>query len=194
MYIQRIQKCFDSRTRIILVQSLVLSVINYCLKIWGTTNKTQMLRAQRLQNFAAKVAKGGAKKYDHATPIIKELKWLKIENKFIYDVCSTVFKTINHKIPDWLLSLPTVGEMRSDRLSRQANLLYVPRTHTDMGAKSFNVLGPTLFNNIPLDIRNASNHSSFKQKLMLCTCVNRICKKCSAILKARKEKKGRLLM
>ncbi|KAK7073296.1 hypothetical protein SK128_022737 [Halocaridina rubra] len=33
-----------------------MSLINYCLKVWGCTNKTQLQRIQKLQNFAARVA------------------------------------------------------------------------------------------------------------------------------------------
>ncbi|KAK7084119.1 hypothetical protein SK128_004710 [Halocaridina rubra] len=35
-----------------------MSLINYCLKVWGCTNKTQLQRIQKLQNFAARVAVG----------------------------------------------------------------------------------------------------------------------------------------
>ncbi len=35
MYINRIKHSFDKPTRILDVQSLVLSVLNYCVTIWG---------------------------------------------------------------------------------------------------------------------------------------------------------------
>ncbi len=54
-----------------------------------------MSDAPKLHNFAAKVAIGGAKKFDHATPIIQELGWLKIEEKHVLDTCTVVFKIIN---------------------------------------------------------------------------------------------------
>merc|ERR1712035_91021 len=50
---------------------------------------------QKLQNFAAKVAKGNAKKYDQATPIIQELGWLKVKEKHELETCITVFKVLN---------------------------------------------------------------------------------------------------
>ncbi len=69
MYLNRIKDNFNKNTRITVVQSLVLSKINYCIKIWGASNKAQLVRVQKLQNFGAKVAIGNAKKHDHATPI-----------------------------------------------------------------------------------------------------------------------------
>jgi len=49
--LNRIGDCFERSTRIMVVQSLVLSIVSYCSRVWGTTNKTQIERVQKLQNF-----------------------------------------------------------------------------------------------------------------------------------------------
>ncbi len=102
MHIYRVSLNFEKRTRTIVVQSLVLSIINYCIRIWGTTNATLLSNVQKLQNFAAKVAVGGARKYDHVSPIIKELKWLKIKEKHVFDSCTTIFTTMHGSYLEWL--------------------------------------------------------------------------------------------
>ncbi len=84
MHIYRISLNFEKRTRTIVVQSLVLSII------WGTRNATLLSNVPKLQNFAPKVAVGGARKYDHISPIIKELKWLKIKEKHVFDTFTTI--------------------------------------------------------------------------------------------------------
>ncbi len=84
MHIYRISLNFEKRTRTIVVQSLVVSLVNYCIRIWCTTNAILLNNIQKLQNFAAKVAVGGARKYDHVSPIIKELRWLKIKEKHVF--------------------------------------------------------------------------------------------------------------
>ena len=76
-----------------------------------------------------------------------------------------VFKITRGELPNWLFSLPTVGEVRGSRESRQSNNLFIPRTHTDMGAKAFNVIGPRIFNNMPFEIRDCQSHNCFKLKL-----------------------------
>ena len=78
MYVNRIKDNFNKNTRIIVIQSLIMSIINYGITIWGSTNSTQIERVQKLQNFAAKVALGGAARSGHVTPFLKELRWLKI--------------------------------------------------------------------------------------------------------------------
>ncbi len=40
MYINRLKEDFSKKTRITVIQSLALSIINYGQKIWGTANKT----------------------------------------------------------------------------------------------------------------------------------------------------------
>ncbi len=102
VFINMISSYLDKKSRIIVVQSLVLSNINYCLSIWGTTTSSLVDKVQKLQTFAARVAVGGIKKYDHVSPAYKELKWLKIKQKQTYDICSALFKIINKTYPDWL--------------------------------------------------------------------------------------------
>ncbi len=74
MFISRVNDMFDKDTRVIVVTTVVLSLINYGLTIWSNTNKTLMQRVQQFQNFAAKVAGGGYKRRDRATPVLQNLK------------------------------------------------------------------------------------------------------------------------
>ena len=90
---------FNKISRITVIQSLVLSIINYGINIWGKTNATQMQRMQRLQNFVAKVVLGGAAKHGHITPYLKELGWLKISHKYYFELGIIVYNVINKKIP-----------------------------------------------------------------------------------------------
>ena len=140
------------------------SQINYCINVWGSANATQIQRVQKLQNFAAKVADGSARKFDHVTPIIKELKWLKIENQYHCNICCLVFKVLSDKLPEWFLTLPTVGEMNEGR-TRQANDHFIPRTMLNVGSRAFNVRGPRLWNRLPISVKNSNSLTAFKTKL-----------------------------
>ena len=66
-----------------MIEPLFLIIMNYDINIWGTINATQIQRRQR-QNFSTKVPLGGAAKYDHVTPYLKELEWLKISQKHYF--------------------------------------------------------------------------------------------------------------
>ncbi len=88
-------------------------------------------------------AVGGARKYDHVSHIIKELRLLKIKEKHAFDTCTTMFRTMHGSYPEWLLPFKTVKEVTGS-ITRQNNNLYVPRTRTDSGARSLAVIGPKL--------------------------------------------------
>ncbi len=102
MYMNRIQDLLSKEARLIAVETQALSHINYNITIWSTADITQVKRAQKLQNCAAKVAIGGASKFDHATPILNKLQWLPSRQKVIYEQYLTSFKIIqdnaSHKL------------------------------------------------------------------------------------------------
>ncbi len=130
--------------RTIAINSLVLSSINYDMKIWGSTNATQLLRVQKVQNFAAKVALRGGAKRGHVTPFLRKLGLLRIEFKYKYG-----------SIPRNILSIPTVRDMRL-LPTRQQNQLYLPHPNTSTGAGSALVAAPRLWISLPACVRNAA--------------------------------------
>ncbi|KAK3881582.1 hypothetical protein Pcinc_013964 [Petrolisthes cinctipes] len=133
-----------------------MSIMYYGISIWGTTNSTQTGRVQKLQNFAAKIALGGAAKRDHVTPFLKELGWLKINQKYKLEVAKITYNLINKNLPDWLFPLPTVRDMQGQSVNtRQTNQLHVPRCNTCFSSRSFLVAAPTLWNTLALEIKHA---------------------------------------
>ncbi len=115
--------------------------------------------------FAAKVAIGGARKYDHATPFIKELKWLTINDKYIFEKCTTVYKVIHGLYPDWYIKFPTVSE-RAASITRQENNLHIPRAKTDSGARATTICGPKFWNNLPHYTKGSGSLHSFRSSLL----------------------------
>ncbi len=139
MYINRLSDNFQKPTRVIIVSSLVLSTINYCIRIYETTNETLLHSAQKLQNFAAKVAVGGMRKYDHVSPDSKELNWLNIKQKKVFDTNCTILKILHGMYPDWFKFFGTVHDVTRN-FSGQQNDLITPRANTDIGARSLTIL------------------------------------------------------
>ena len=164
VYLNRVKENFDQDTRVTVVQTLVLSVINYCTLIWGSASVTQIKRLQKLQNFAAKIALGNGRKYDRATPYVNKLNWMKISNKSIYDCCVFVYKMLNNELSQSLCPINRVEEV-NPRNTRQRQNLIVPRTNTMSGDRNLAVRGPKLWNKLPIDIREAPSLPCFKVEL-----------------------------
>ena len=128
------------------------------------TTSEQLNKVQKAQNFAAKVTYGGVSKYDHVTPILRELRWLTIEHKVIYDICIFTYKVLHNMLPEWLFKFATVGELQQ-RPTRQSTELVVKRTSTDIAKKSIDRIGPKNFNCLPSDLKYSISLQSFKSKL-----------------------------
>ncbi len=151
MFINRNKYYFDKGTRVTILQILVLRVLKHGVTIWGTTNSKLIDKVQKLQNFAIKIADGKARKFDHVTPLYEKFKWLKIEDCITFSLVVAIFKHRINTYPDHL-PLPTVSIMTHSTMRQQHNL-YVPRAHTDTGARAFYVRGTKLWNHLPSKIK-----------------------------------------
>ncbi len=164
MYVNHIKEVFDKEIRTAVIQTLVLNTIYYSIAVWGTTNKTQMKRVQKLQNFCAKVAVGRKSKQDCAFPILDELKWLNVSKKCSYEQCIMTYKALMQLYPDWLFSFPTVRNINATN-TRQRNDLYIPRALTDTSQRSLLIRGPRIWNALPLFLTGIGNLNMFKKCL-----------------------------
>ena len=78
--INRVKHVFDKCTLLMIINSLVFSKLLYCSNVWANTSKCNINKLQAVQNFACRIV-SGARKYDHITPICKELNWLPVANQ-----------------------------------------------------------------------------------------------------------------
>ncbi len=164
IYINQISSYLDKKSRIIVVQSLVFSHINYCLISWGTTTSFLIGKVQKFQKFASRVADGGIMKYDHVSLAYIEHKQLPIQQKHTYDICCTKIKIINNVYPDGLYSFLTVHDSAASVTSQQNNLV-VSRSKTDTGARASAVTAPKTWNSLPISVTSTTSHINFKSKL-----------------------------
>ena len=116
-----------------------------------------------------KVALGGGTKHDHTTPFIKELGWLKVYQKYRYEVGVLVYNVLRGNVPNHFLSLPIVRDVSTVN-TRQQDQLYVPKTKTQSGTRSILVDGPKYWNSLPHNVRCAQSMRCFKKSLLLYLC------------------------
>ncbi len=110
-------------------------------------------KLQRMQNAAARMLTR-TPKYDHVTPILKQLHWLPVSQRVTYKVLMIVFKVIHGLAPAYLEEMlelkPTSG--RSMRSNNQSLLLAPKARSATYGDRNFRVLGPALWNKLPLSL------------------------------------------
>ena len=70
-YLNRVKNMLDQKSRILLINALIFSHLNYCSSIWGKCSEKLKHEVQKCINFAAKVASNGKYlKRDHVTPLL----------------------------------------------------------------------------------------------------------------------------
>ncbi|CAB3981321.1 Hypothetical predicted protein [Paramuricea clavata] len=77
--INRAKHVFRKNILITVINALVFSKLHYCSLLWSNTSCSNLSRLQGVQNFAAWVV-SNRRKFDHITPILKELRWFPVKS------------------------------------------------------------------------------------------------------------------
>ena len=111
-------------------------------------------KRQRIRTIAAQIVLGRST-MDSATQCLKELHWLPIQLRIHYKILVTVYKCLSNQVPTYLQSmLQRQTITRTTRPSQDQTLVAVPRTTKKIFAdRSFSVVGPTLWNQLPKELR-----------------------------------------
>jgi hypothetical protein len=150
------------------VRAIVTSRLDYANSLlYGITLKDSN-RLQRMQNRAAKLIVK-ARKYDHATPLLRELHWLSIPNRIHFKLLTIVYKSFldSTNLPSYITELivPYTPNRTGLRSALDTRRLIVPHTRTKTGDKGFFAAGPSLWNNLPHHIRHAPTLATFQSLL-----------------------------
>lgn len=119
-------------------------------------------KLQKVQNIVARVITG-RRKFDHISSVIRDLHWLPVKFRIKFKLCTIVFKTLSTKEPVYLRELLVHCNLDRTLRSTDQNFLFIPRCKTVMCSRAFAIAAPTLWNKIPLDIRNSESLATFKK-------------------------------
>ena len=145
------------------------SRLDCCYSLLYGCKKSSIQCRQRLQYYAARVI-CKVSKYNHITPILKELHWLPVEARIEYKLLTLTFKSVHDKALTYLSEpilcrVPSRPGLRSlDNIS-----LFVPKTISradkSTADRAFSLSAPKLWNKFPTEIRNTRTLIDFKRKL-----------------------------
>ena len=117
---------FDRSTLTTIISMLVFSKLCYYSSIWSNATDTNLLKLQAVQNFVDRII-CVSRKFDHVTPLLKELHWLPIKSQLLISVTPCLLSNMTGSAPTYLSStFPTCGEV-SGRTTRISQLLHIPR-------------------------------------------------------------------
>ena len=128
-----------------IVEGLVLSVLRYCLSVYGSCGETQLCRLQKVINFCARVVTGRRRR-ERVSGAIQQLKWLTAKQLVTYHSVCAVERTIVSGQPECLSD--TMGHRASQRHqhdTRRAGFLTLLSIHTEAGRRRLCYRGVTVW-------------------------------------------------
>ena len=149
-----------------LVSSLVLSRLDYCNALLAGCPQVLLDKIQRVINCSVCLIYK-ASKSAHITPLLFDLHRLLISSRIQYKIVLTCFHIISSTAPPYLSELLHLySPSRSLRSASDTRIFSVPRVCTrTLGERSFQYIGPVIWNSLSFSVRHATSLSSFKSKL-----------------------------
>ena len=152
-----------------LVNSFVISRIDYCNSLLAGAPQYLLSRLQKVMNESARMLYQ-CNRGDHINRIMKErLHWLRIPQRIQFKICLLlVYKSLHGKVPAYLSNLVNQVDIIDARRRLRSAIdgdLIVPRTCPIFGKHAFAMAGPIAWNSLPISVRSATNITSFKKKL-----------------------------
>ena len=149
--LKSIRECMPREIFKDLVNCVVLSKVEYGNIVYGNANKGVQDIVQRIQNAAAKTVTK-SRKFDHVTPLLDELNWLRMSDRCYLQRCSLLYKCLNGDGPTYLSDkLIPLSYKHNYRTRSAANgHLAIPKPRTNSKIRSFEYWAPVLWNSLVL--------------------------------------------
>ena len=164
--IRQIRKFLSIESTKTLVHAFVTSHLDYCNSLLSGLPQYQCDRLQKVLNAAARIT-CLVPRFDHITPVLQDLHWLPVKSRIEFKIALIVYKALNGMAPDYILQLlVTKPTSRYQLRSDDRHLLCIPKTKCKtLGDRAFAHAAPTLWNSLPLSIRESCGVPSFKSNL-----------------------------
>lgn len=150
------------------IQSLVLSRLDYCISIHAGLPATTIWRLQRVLHAAARLVYGSSR-YDHVSPLLSELEWLSIKDRIDMRLGILAYLCQYDMAPTYLsqelVAASSIPGRRNLRSASQG-LLAVPQVRRPtLGGRSFGFNATRVWNKLPISLTSAASVSVFKKRL-----------------------------
>ena len=162
--LRRLSYIFPREVLTLLYLSIIQPHLDYCISIWGTCSRGNILTLQKIQNRAARIVTCN---YDYSISsrsIIKDLGWMNIDQRHFYFTSILMYKSLNSLTSDTISNRFTKCEQIHNYFTRSSSNLSLhppkPRTNYLKHCLSYN--GVMCWNKLPLTIKNFKTFNSFK--------------------------------
>ena len=110
-----------------IVHTLMTSKLDYCNSVLNGLPNTTLEFLVRVQKAAARLISNKTK-FQHISPVMKDLHWLPIKKRIEYKILVLTFKCVHHPTPAYLTELLHNRTNKGTRADNK-NLLVVPKVN-----------------------------------------------------------------
>ena len=163
--IRSVRRSVSNVVLLSLVTALVLSRIDYGNATLAGLPTRQLCRLQFVLHAAARII-FSARKFDHVTPLLRELHWLRVPERITFKLAFLVFRCLNGTAPLYLadsINRTDVVETRRSLRLRCSSLTAVDVPV--IGDRAFPVAAGRAWKSLPSFVKSASSLSTFKRHL-----------------------------
>ena len=112
--ISRVRHLVDQDVAKVLVQTLILSRLDYCNSLLLGSSKVCIDKLQKLQNMACRIVYR-LHRFCQVTPLMKELHWLKVPDRITYKIALLMYKCVKGLAPEYLIDIVITPHRRKLR-------------------------------------------------------------------------------
>ena len=141
------------------IHAFVTSKLDMCNSLFFGLTAKNLAKLQHVQNFAARIVCGKPAR-TRSLPLLRELHWLDIKQRFHYKTLVLVFRCLNSSAPS-LLAEKVVLACPLDMLLSTSS--FTPLS--SLGRKAFSYNAPRCWNALPRELRVCTSLEVFKTNL-----------------------------
>lgn len=166
--LRSIRRSVNRQVLLSLVVSLVLTRLDYGSATLAGLPDNLLDRLQSVLNAAARLV-NSARKFDHVTPLLRDLHWLPVRERITFRLAVLAYRCQHDMAPPYLAtSLHRVADVESRRRLRSAATpaLVVPQSaHSTIGDRAFPVAAARAWNSLSPSVTSAPSLPAFRRRL-----------------------------
>jgi len=145
--------------------SCIQPSLDYAVSVWGSCSQASIDMVTRLQRRASRIVLNNFDFINvRGEELVASLGWQSVEKRRDYFICSQMFKCIHGTAPTRLINETNLTSELLVNFTRSTsnNGLFLPELHLECFRSSLRYLGPTKWNSLPNQIKQASSFPQFK--------------------------------